>query len=178
VRKIKVLFANFITLQLLFAAPLALAQEPHGSAPMNFQAWKDQQVLEAQNQVLRASNRLSQLKAGRSSLGSTAKEPTKLNSDKIKKADSDPILSAERELKRSQEGLEAATNLEFTNYVDVYLPTLREDPESLQKLAERLSKEELTQIFKSIMGKGNSIDAKRNAAILEGLSGTSTFKNQ
>ncbi|MBX3020631.1 MAG: hypothetical protein KF799_03050 [Bdellovibrionales bacterium] len=153
----------------------AFAQEPVSPSPLTFQTWKDQQVLEAQNQVLRISARMSFLKSSKSS--GSVKEPSHIANGKLRKiSDTDTMATAEQDLKRAQESLAAANALQFEDYVDVYIPTLANQPEALQKLSDRLSKEELAEIFKGIMKGSAASDAKRNAALLEGLNGSSTSK--
>jgi hypothetical protein len=163
---------------LIGLTPLAQAQEPQGPTPLLFQAWKDQQVLEAQNQVLRISARIATLKSSKPV--SSKKESKEVANGKLKRvSDSETLSAAEQDLKRAQESLSTANNLQFEDYVDVYIPTLADQPEALQKLSDKLSKDELSQIFKGLMAKNaaSSGDAKRNAAIADGLGGTARAKN-
>ncbi|NJL25678.1 MAG: hypothetical protein HC902_11230 [Calothrix sp. SM1_5_4] len=156
----------------LSLSSLALhAQEPRISV-LTFQAWKEQQILEAQNQVLRASTRLTQLKAGR---GTSArnKKPAQLPNDKVREAEESETSIAEKELARAQESLQSANDLEFEAYINVYLPTLQDHPEALQKLAEKLSKEELAEVFKALM-RARASGSQRTSALLEGLTPATT----
>jgi C4-dicarboxylate-specific signal transduction histidine kinase len=141
----------------------AFAQEPQISV-FTFQGWKEQQILDAQNQTLRISARIAQLKTGKTP-GAKNSAPLPANS-RFKKAESDSVAAAEKDLRRSQESLKAANDLSVEDYVSVYLPSLRENPEALQTLAQKLSKEELAEIFKVLLRKDNPSDTKRNEAAL------------
>ncbi len=154
----------------------AVAQEP--VVPVyTFQTWKEQQVLEAQNQVLRISARISQLKPVKAA-GAAEKESLHLRNSRVKKVESDPLTSAERDLRRAQESLQAASNYGMDEYIAIYLPSLADQPDAIQSLTQRLSKEELAEIFKGLLNKAASIDARRNTAlVVDALSLTSRGKN-
>ena len=168
----------FMALTLL-SAP-AFAQDPStaGPKPLTFAAWRDQQVLEGQNQVLRASARVAQLKAGKSISGKSV-EPMDLphNSKWKKSAEGDSLAAAEQDLKRAQETVENASQAEFEDYVEVYIPTLTEHPEAVAKLAEKLSREELATIFKLLMrSQAAPSNAKRNTDLVGALNVSSRLK--
>ena len=154
---------NIVMICFTLMCALAWGQEPQVTA-LGFQAWKEQQVLEAQNQTLRNSSRISQLRANKPA-GKESKEATgSLSNSRIKKApEQDTLAGAERDLKRAQETLENANELQFEDYIVIYLPTLQDQPEALSKLADKLSKDELAEIFKVMYTKGaRGSDAKRN----------------
>ena len=163
------ILVKIVIISLTIMCALAFAQEPQVTA-FSFQDWKEQQVLEAQNQMLRTSSRINGLKAAKS--GKTDnKESAVLPNSRIKKAPiTDSVAEAEKELKRAQESLEAANGLQLDDYINVYLPTLQEQPEALNRLADKLTKEELSEIFKGFLKKGTRpSDAKRNhVSALEG----------
>lgn len=142
---------------LIAGTALWAAEEPY-----TFQAWKEQQVLEAQNQVLRISARMSHLKSGKKSTaagGDTAGLP----SSRVKKAETDTVASAERELRRAQESLQTANTLTMDEYISVYLPTLQANPDAIQALSQKLSKDELAEIFRGFMKRDpTTTDTKRN----------------
>jgi hypothetical protein len=145
--------------------------------PLTFQAWKDQQVLEAQNQVLRLASRVSLFKSGKLTTNAGGiKQPARLPSDKVKFADTEALAGAEADLKRAQDSLANARDLKFSDYVDVYIPTLQNQPEAQQKLAEKLSKEELSEIFKGLMQKSSQYDAQHGEASLGDLTVTARAK--
>ena len=137
----------------------ALGQEPQIMV-FTFQSWKEQQILEAQNQTLRVSARIAQLKTGKSAAAKdSAPVPA---SSKFKKSESDSVAAAEKDLRRAQESLKAANDLNIEDYISVYLPSLRENPEALQALSLKMSKEELAEIFKLMLRKDSPSDTKRN----------------
>jgi hypothetical protein len=151
-----------LLIALIFSS-LAFAQEPQISV-FTFQNWKEQQILDAQNQALRISARIGHLKSGK---GSTSKDSTPLPANsKFKKSESDSVVAAERDLRRAQESLKASNELNIEDYVTVYLPTLRENPEALQALTQKMSKEELAEIFKVLLRKETAPDTRRNGSAL------------
>lgn len=152
--KIFLSFVSFLTLTSAHAAE---------NSPLLFQAWKHQQILEAQNQVLRASAHLNKLKMGKNTGSSSALLPT----SKVK--NSNPIVAAEKDLKRFQESLASAQDLTFTDYVSIYVVTLQDEPEMVAKLAERLTREELAEAFKCLMQQTPRTDAKHNNTLLGSL---------
>ena len=154
---------KLVVLCLTILCALAWGQEPQ-SGVSSFEEWKQQQVLEAQNQMLRISSHISQLKTGKPGTAGKDSSPANLPNSRIKKStDSDTIASSERDLKRAQESLETANGLQVDDYISIYLPTLQDQPEALNKLAEKLSKEELAEIFKNSYKKGtHPSDARRN----------------
>lgn len=175
--RLKALFASII-FSVTVSIPVAWAQNPIAKA-LTFSAWKDQQVLDAQNQVLRASARLSQLKAGKATRTATDAADLSLSSNKLKKvADSEALNSAESDVRQAQETLESASKLQFSDYVEVYIPSLADQPDALQKLSEKLTKDELTEIFKALMHKSNPDNASRNTALMDGLTVSARTKPQ
>jgi len=146
--------------------------------PKSFQSWKDLQVLEAQNQLLRIGARISQIKSGRGAKADS-KEPGNLPTSRVKTtADSDPMAVAEKDMRRARESLEAANALELADYVNIYLPTLESQPEALQTLLLKMSKEELGDILKVMLQKNSRIDTKRNAPpVIGGISTGSPATN-
>jgi hypothetical protein len=160
----------FLILYFLFSilSPQAFAQD---SLPpvLTLQAWKEQQVLEAQNQVLRASARLAQMK--NSKHNSATKESLKIGSNRVKQVEIDPATAAERELRRAQEGLTSAQNYGLDEYIAIYLPTLSDQAEAINTLTNRLSKEELAEIVKGLLRRDSPSDTKRNGALATASSG-------
>ena len=141
----------------------SFAQEPSVSA-LTFQSWKEQQTLEAQNQALRISARISQLKSTKATV--TENKETKLPNGKVRKSE-DSVAAAERDLRRAQDSLQASSGLTLEDYTTIYLPTLHNEPEALGALALKLSKEELAEIFKLLVGRQPFLtDAKRNTALM------------
>jgi hypothetical protein len=127
------------------------AQDPaQVPSVLSFQAWKEQQILDAQNQTLRISARISQLKSAKSGATQDPKQ----------------TVLAEKELRRSQESLQIASQLTLEDYAIIYLPTLHAQPEALQAVAAKLSKEEMAEILKTLVKNYPSTrDAKRSSGV-------------
>lgn len=150
------------------------AQQPVITA-YTFQAWKEQQVLEAQNQLLRTSARIAQLK--NSKPGAPGSKDALNIGSRLKKVEQDPVLAGEKDLRRAQESLQAASNLTMDEYVAIYLPTLADSPDAIQSLTQRLNKEELAEILKGLLKRDAPSDAKRNSSlVVDALSLTSRSK--
>jgi hypothetical protein len=138
-----VLVKMFLSITLLFFGLMAFAQEPQNPV-YTFQVWKEQQLLDAQNQVLRSTSHLNQLKSASNRKG-------------------EAYYLAERDLKRAQESQQAASSLQFDDYITIYLPTLQDQPEAFAKLVEKFSKDELLEVVKSLVIKpSKTSDAKHN----------------
>lgn len=145
--------------------------EPTAAAvqPKTFQNWKDLQVLDAQNQLLRAGARVAQVRSGKAAKADV-KDEKPLPSGRIKSvAGESPMAVAEKDVRRAKESLEAANTLELADYVNVYLPSLESQPEVLEALIQKLSKEELGEILKIIVSKNSRFDTKRNPPMVGGL---------
>ncbi len=149
---------------------IAAQAQPSALQPHTFFTWKETQVTDATNQMFKISARISQLRAIKPG-AANVKESTQTNlpSARVKTTDGDPMSLAEKDLRRAKESLEAANSLELTDYVNIYLPTLEAQPEALQRLFERLSKEELGDILKVLLTKNSRIDTKRNPPVISGL---------
>ena len=157
---------------------IGMAQDAGTIRALTFQNWKDQQVSEAQNQIAHSTQKLKQAKRGRTHTKATPDVP---GSGFVKKVgEGESVNAAEQDLKRAQDALAEANQLKFENYVEVYVSNLRDRPEVLQKLSERLSKDELVEILKFLMrkpvspviGDGASLDATRNGFLAGGTLST------
>ena len=129
--------------------------------PLKFKAWKEQQIVEAQNEVLRISARLRSQK----------------NNPKIERSTDSDLLGSSRfqqapevtagDLKNAQETLTIAKEFTLEDYADVYVSNLQEEPEQFTKLMNSLSKDEMTQLMKILVknktpeSSQQSNDAKR-----------------
>lgn len=160
---------------LAVAAHMAGAQDAPKTVALTFQDWKQFQVLEAQNQVLRTGSKLTQIKAKKPA-GPEVKDgasPTPTGSARVKMvSESDNLAVAERDLRRAQESLETANSLTVNDYISIYLPTLQNQPEALSQLSEKLSKEELAELFKGLVARpAKPDDAKRSGknSVLSGV---------
>lgn len=173
---------KLITLIFATCAAMAWAQDTKITPALTFQDWKENQLLEAQNQVLRANAKISQLKNKKASVEDKKDSSTMAGTTnaRVKKlSDSDALAGAEKDLRRAQESLEATNALTVNDYITIYLPTLQNQPEAVNGLVEKLSKEELTELFKGLVVKPvKADDAKRNtkSSLLSGVSLTSNSK--
>ena len=121
---------------LLFLPNLVLAN------PLNFKAWKEQEILNAQNQLLRVSTRFQH------------EERSVHSGDPMERK------GLKRDMKKAQDRLEFARELGLEEYVTIYLYQIRENPEQFSMLMEQLPKEELVDIlsltFKNSINKSSS----------------------
>jgi hypothetical protein len=155
----------------LWILPAHALPEPTvaASQPKTFQTWKDLQVLEAQNQLLRAGARFGQVKAGKPAKADI-KDQAPLPSGRVKSiSETDPMAVAEKDMRRARESLEAAQGLELSDYVSIYLPSLEAQPDALSGLLQKLTKEELAEILKIVLTKNSRFDSKRNPPVVGGL---------
>ncbi len=97
---------------------LCLAQEP---SIMPFKAWKEQQLVEARNQVVRLNNKIALEK------------------------EVDPKI--ELEVQRANETFQSAKELSLAEYSAAYLAKFRNQPQALSALVKRLSKQETSELL-------------------------------
>jgi hypothetical protein len=134
------------------AAANATIQRGPSTLPLSFTAWREQQVLEAQNQVLRASARLSQTQGKSQSVAKPNQAASWDGSSRLRKGtEEDGPARAERDVRRAQEALSAANLLSFDDYVTVYVSSLTAD--ELRALAESMSKDELLEVVRSLLNR-------------------------
>lgn len=153
-----------ILLGCLLAFP-ALAE-----APLKFKAWKEQQILEAQNEVLRISARLHSLKNNPKPEKPQKKDDSTATSLRF---DSVPDLT-DRDLKLAQENLAIAKELSLEDYAEVYVSSLQENPSQFSKLMNSLTREEMSQLMKILVKNKaeGTIDTKRNGSAAASLPGS------
>lgn len=157
----------FVIISLIFAGA-AFAE------PLKFKTWKEQQILEAQNEVLRISVRLKSQKTNPKIEKFTVDDDIATSP----RFDKGPEIT-DKDLRRAQENLEFAKVLTVEDYADVYIPGLQQNPEQFSKLMESLSKEELSQLMRILMKNKaqEANDNKRNKAILPGPVSISSSRN-
>jgi hypothetical protein len=144
----------------LFASLIAFSAH---ADPLKFKSWKEQQIMEAQNEVLRLSARLHQAKTAAKA------EKSSVADDYVTAARFDQGAElTEKDLKRAQDNLLFAKDLTIEDYADVYVSDLQQKPEQFSKLVDSLSKEELSQIMRILMKNKaeETSDAKHNKASL------------
>jgi len=131
--------------------------------PLSFKSWKDAQLVSAQNQFARTTNRLVLFKAGKIGLneldlgdlvilrqenlprGAKAKEPNF----------GDVLAKLESDAARAKRGVEVAQELTMEEYVVGYLSGFKDNPTAMAGLVDSLSKEEMAELLK-IMATANS----------------------
>lgn len=139
------------------------------SEPLPFSAWKEHQIVEAKNQVVRLSNRIHLLKTGRykaEAVVTESKDPllghegekeyqslkdTKVDAETLKTAEEKVLKSVQDRMKTALGNLQYAKELNMEDYLAVYLSRFKDDDEALSKVIGKLSKEELLEIVKSQM---------------------------
>lgn len=145
--------SSIIIMLVGFVFSLSVRAQETTSAALTFKTWKEQQILSAQNHLLRASADLESSKKSTEQISSSKKISSKeraIERFKTKSARS-KLERSELETKQAQEGVKAAMDLTMEDYISVYLPTLSGNPANLEKLVEQLSKEELSKILAEIL---------------------------
>lgn len=143
-------------LLLLLSVIFTLSSFAQGSAPfvMTFKEWRDAQVLEAQNNVVRLSNKIQLLKTGRYK----SEDPNK-----------DKLVDSEKELRRALEGLQYAKDLTIDEYTSVYLSQFKNQSDLISGLTLRMSKEEMAEILKSMLQVSKETEASSSELHIRNL---------
>lgn len=97
-------------------------KETNTDLPLSFRAWKEQQLLDAQNAVLRAQSNLRQ-------------------------SDSDSRSKAEKEVRRANDQVDVVKELSVDEYLAIYLVKFQDKPELVLQMIEKLPKEEAKEIL-------------------------------
>lgn len=131
--------------------------------PLSFKVWKDAQLVSAQNNFARMTNRLVLFRAGKIGVddlalddlatlrtenlprGAKAKEPNL----------SDVLAKLESDAARAKRGVEIAQELSMEEYVVGYLSGFKDNPSAMTSLVDLLSKEEMAELIK-VMATANS----------------------
>lgn len=146
---------SLIIMSFIFALAIVAKADPSTSA-LSYKAWKEQQILLAQNRLLRTTAEFEVLK----NTGG-AKEPEGEKATSKQQAlkrfhraqEKSDLERMENEVKLAKESVQTATELTLDDYVTVYLPTLTQSPEALDSLVESMSREEISSILKEILKK-------------------------
>ena len=154
-------FYKKIIIVIVMVSSVAEAQADGQNEPLSFKSWKEQQQVEAQNQVARVSNRIVLLKAGKlkpedivvefNQFADGDSEGPKLTSRAQKISSNDILARLEREQSRTQKSLEFAMDLGLEEYFLGYLNQFQENPGALAQVASRLSKDEVTELLKVLL---------------------------
>lgn len=164
---------SLIILSFAFVLTLAARAESPSSV-FGFKAWKEQQILSAQNRLLRVTTELEVLKnSGKKKASSEDKSSAKqkaLQRFHLTQEKSG-IERLENEAKLAKEAVQVALELTVDDYVTVYLPTLTQDPAAIDSLVESMSREEISHILKEILkSQSDQRDrASRGSSKLTGL---------
>ncbi|NQZ02429.1 MAG: hypothetical protein HRT45_17360 [Bdellovibrionales bacterium] len=165
-------FSILLILVMAFSSAFA-AKKSQNAEPYSFQRWKDHQVVEARNQVVRLTNRMHLLKTGRYKLDTEQmplleaedeklyKELKALGDDKkTEKAETEQLLlkSVESRMQMAIENLQIAKDLSIDDYLAVYLSRYSEDTSALKRLVDRLSKEEVLELLQARLKPSESAD--------------------
>jgi hypothetical protein len=139
----------------------AVGQE---NSPLPFKIWKDQQITEARNQVVRISNRRTLAKASAKSSENEPDHSRTVSSEEISTQQHVQRPSnLETDLQQANENLESAKELSFEDYVTVYLAAYKNRPEVLAGISQRLTKEEVAALLSLVLNR-NRIQETRSAA--------------
>lgn len=109
-----------------------------GPIVLGYKSWKDRQIVEAQNRVVRLSNKIV---LERKRIGSAS------GNNKV----SDELKQSELELDVLRENLQFARDLTLEDYVANYLTNFEESDKKLAGLLEKLTKEEMLEIVRSYL---------------------------
>lgn len=110
--------------------------------PLSYRAWKEQQVLDAQNALLRAQNALRQ-------------------------ADSDSRVRFEKDVKRASDLVDVSKEFTVEEYLTIYLSKYQDRADLVLQMFEKLSKEEAKEILTGTFRRAfQSNNAKQKPASL------------
>lgn len=154
-----------------FILSMVNAQEP---PVLSFKSWKDQQVIEARNHVVRLTNQVTLSKAGKSAVdaGARAEDAAAAGAEALELTRVQKTPGASRaaaDLKRAMDNLQAARELTMEDYFVVYLTRFKNQPEALDALAQRLSKEEIAELLKVMVSRNRQSEAASPKSALGGL---------
>jgi len=119
-----------------FASPQPTTENPH-----IYKVWRDQQIVEAKNNVVRIANKITLARAGK--LPATEMQAK-------------PLERLDNELRVAQENLQIAQELSVEDYFVVYLSRFKSRPDAIQSVASRMSKEEVAELIRAMLNRGES----------------------
>ena len=140
---------GFITLLMILSlwniVQAAEAKKPAVDPVMalSFKQWKTQQIVEAQNQVARFANKSLLIKSN---------DPNKM----VISSDGDNLDELEKQLKQARIRLEVAQELNFDDYVAIYLSQFSKDKARLEQLAAKLTTQDVAEILEYMSSKSSS----------------------
>lgn len=131
----------YIYIALITATAFA-APQPTNEAPQIYKIWKEQQIVEAKNNVVRMANKITLARAG------------KLPEKELQALQ--PIERMDNELRVAQENLQIAQELSVEDYFVVYLSRFKSRPDAIQSVASRMSKDEVAELIRAMLNRGES----------------------
>ncbi len=136
VKSLLYIYMSLITVA-AFAAP-----QPASEAPQIYKIWKDQQIVEAKNNVVRIANKITLARAG------------KLPEKELQALQ--PLERMDNELRVAQENLQIAQELSVEDYFVVYLSRFKSRPDAIQSVASRMSKDEVAELIRAMLNRGEA----------------------
>ncbi len=119
-----------------------------------FARWKEHQVVDAQNKVVRLSNLLLLLKSERYLPENILPQVAKENKQEInipENQQQELVKITEAQLSKAIASLEFVKELTLKDYISVYLQQYKNEPQALEALATEMNKQEIAQILLSLI---------------------------
>lgn len=145
-----------ITVAAFSAALVSFAETP---SVLGYSAWKELQVIEAQNKVARLSNKI-------------LLERKRIGSEEASNKVSEELKADELRLSSLNDDVQFAKDLTLEDYVANYLASFEEDEEALTHLLNKLSSEEKLQLVRSYL----KLRRNRSTGFQPRLTGVPTAK--
>lgn len=145
--------SSILILTLGFLFSLTVRAQTPDTESLSFKSWKEQQILSAQNHLLRLSADLESQKKLTEPTPKNEKVSSKeraLERFRTKSARS-KVEKLESEVKQAQETVKVAMGLSLEDYTSIYLPSVTGGAEVLEKLLEQMSKEEISKIMAELL---------------------------
>lgn len=120
---------------IVVASLLADAAVEKPGEVLKFDTWKKLQTMQAQNHVVRLTNEILLKKNTQTEAGTDTSWGTESNE----------LESLNDKLKQAKEDLQVAQELEFEDYLAVYLTQFGSDEKMLRKVADKLTPEQVTK---------------------------------
>jgi hypothetical protein len=161
----KVLLLSLLS---IFVGYHGIAQE---NMPLPFKTWKEQQITEARNVVIRITNRRTLAKASLKSADTESPKTRTVATEEIGvQQHVQRPANLETELQQANENLASAKELSFEDYVTVYLAAFRDRPDVLAVISQKLTKEEVAILLNLVVNRASSQDARTSAKpLVDGL---------
>lgn len=155
-----ILFVKLSSVGLLFVGLILVGTATQASLVLNnnkakpYSRWKEEQIISAQNKVVRLSNLLLLLKSEKFDISQTIPEVAQESKQEIQIPESQQlelIAQAESDLSEAVAALEVVRDLTMKDYFTVYLQQFKNDPSAIQQLATEMDKTEIAEILMSLV---------------------------